>query len=111
MTTEEKQKFLYEEIIDAGLDAEEFQLFLENKNPDVGLDITRWSFDDLKKVSKRLFRLWDSSNAKMNNQPHIKNAYLKQLIKKTSKLLNKNTVNNKSSHLQLKRILEPYNRR
>jgi hypothetical protein len=33
MTTEDKQKFLYEEIIDAGLDAEEFQLFLENKSP------------------------------------------------------------------------------
>jgi len=28
MTTEDKQRFLYEEIIDAGLDAEEFQMFL-----------------------------------------------------------------------------------
>jgi len=57
MTTEEKQRFLYEEIIDSGLDAEEFQLFLENKDPEAGLDITRWEFPQLKKVGVERCRL------------------------------------------------------
>lgn len=54
MTTEDKQTFLYKEIIDAGLDAEEFQLYLENKNPEAGLDITRWDFNELKEVWHKL---------------------------------------------------------
>jgi gentisate 1,2-dioxygenase len=50
MTTAEKQNYLYKEIIESDLDPEEFQLFLESKKPENGLDITLWKFDDLKQV-------------------------------------------------------------
>lgn len=50
MSTADKQNYLYKEIIEADLDPEEFQLFLESRRPEYGLDITLWKFDELKEV-------------------------------------------------------------
>lgn len=54
MTTADKQSYLYKEIIEAELDPEEFQLFLESKNPESGLNIDLWDFEELKKVLSSL---------------------------------------------------------
>lgn len=47
---EDKQQYLYAEIIDGGFDPEEFQEFLQIKRPD-GLDINKWDIRELKEAN------------------------------------------------------------
>lgn len=57
MSLTEKQNYLYQEIIEANFDPEQFQTFLQNKRPGHNaLDLNNWDFELLKKVVMRPFR-------------------------------------------------------
>ena len=47
-TVEEKQNYLREAILEKGYDTSLFTNFLEKKNPEAGVDINKWTIDDLK---------------------------------------------------------------
>ena len=47
MTTEEKQNFLREKILEKGYDANEFVQFLTDKKGPDGADVSNWVMDDL----------------------------------------------------------------
>ena len=50
MTTEEKQNFLREKILEKGYDTNEFVQFLTDKKGPDGADVSNWVMDDLKLV-------------------------------------------------------------
>ena len=50
MTTEEKQNFLREQILEKGYDTNEFVQFLTDKKGPDGADVSNWVMDDLKLV-------------------------------------------------------------
>ena len=50
MTTEEKQNFLREKILEKGYDTNEFVQFLTDKKGQDGADVSNWSMEDLQTV-------------------------------------------------------------
>ena len=50
MTTEEKQNFLREKILEKGYDTNEFVQFLTDKKGPDGADVSNWSMEDLQSV-------------------------------------------------------------
>ena len=56
-TTEEKQNFLRETILDKGYDVNQFVQFLIDKKGENGADVGVWTMSDLKKVVKEFIKL------------------------------------------------------
>ena len=57
MSTEEKQNFLREKILEKGYDVNEFVEFLTQKKGEEGADVSNWSMEDLKKVVNEFIKL------------------------------------------------------
>lgn len=57
MSTEEKQNFLREKILEKGYDVNEFVQFLTDKKGDEGADVANWSMEDLKVVVNEFIKL------------------------------------------------------
>ena len=57
MSTEEKQNFLREKILEKGYDVNEFVQFLTEKKGEEGADVANWSMEDLKLVVNEFVKL------------------------------------------------------
>ena len=57
MSTEEKQNFLREKILDEGYDTNQFVQFLTEKKGEQGADVANWSMEDLKSVVNEFIKL------------------------------------------------------
>ena len=57
MTTEEKQNFLREKILDKGYDTNQFVQFLTEKKGEDGADVSNWSMEDLVSVVNEFIKL------------------------------------------------------
>ena len=57
MSTEEKQNFLREKILEKGYDVNEFVQFLTEKKGEEGADVANWSMEDLKVVVNDFIKL------------------------------------------------------
>ena len=57
MTTEEKQNFLREKILDKGYDTNQFVQFLTEKKGEDGADVSNWSMEDLVSVVNEFVKL------------------------------------------------------
>ena len=66
----EKQNYLRKNIIDKGLDPEQFVEFLQEKKGEEGDDITNWTMEDLKTVVKEFYQRNNIQNeeTKENNE-------------------------------------------
>ena len=72
MTTEEKQNFLREKILDKGYDTNQFVQFLTEKKGDEGADVANWSMDDLKLVVNEFIKLHGGQVEEEVKKPEIK---------------------------------------
>ena len=67
-TTEEKQNFLRETILDKGYDVNKFVQFLIDKKGEGGADVAVWSMYDLQIVVKEFIkRMEEKQKEKKNN--------------------------------------------
>ena len=57
MSTEEKQNFLREKILEKGYDVNEFVQFLTEKKGEEGADVANWSMEDLKLIVNEFVKL------------------------------------------------------
>ena len=57
MSTEEKQNFLREKILEKGYDVNEFVEFLTQKKGEEGADVSNWSMEDLKIVVNEFIKI------------------------------------------------------
>ena len=57
MSTEEKQNFLREKILDKGYDTSQFVQFLTEKKGEDGADVANWTMDDLIQVVNEFIKL------------------------------------------------------
>ena len=57
MSTEEKQNYLREKILDEGYDTNQFVQFLTEKKGEQGADVANWSMEDLKSVVNEFIKL------------------------------------------------------
>ena len=57
MSTEEKQNFLREKILEKGYDVNEFVQFLTEKKGEEGADVANWSMEDLIIVVNEFIKL------------------------------------------------------
>ena len=57
MSTEEKQNFLREKILEKGYDVNEFVEFLTRKKGEEGADVSNWSMEDLKIVVNEFIKI------------------------------------------------------
>ena len=57
MSTEEKQNFLREKILEKGYDVNEYVQFLTEKKGEEGADVANWSMEDLKLVVNEFVKL------------------------------------------------------
>ena len=62
---EEKQNYLRENILDKGYEAEDFVSFLVTKKGDDGVDLSNWSFDELRMVVQEY--LYSHPKTNINN--------------------------------------------
>lgn len=69
-TTEEKQNFLREKILDKGYDTGQFVQFLIDKKGEDGADVAVWSMHDLQIVVKEFIKL---NGGEIEEEPQTKN--------------------------------------
>ena len=72
MSTEEKQNFLREKILEKGYDGNLFVQFLTEKKGDEGADVANWSMDDLKLVVNEFIKLHGGQVEEEVKKPEIK---------------------------------------
>jgi len=81
MSTEEKQNFLREKILDKGYDTNQFVQFLTEKKGEDGADVANWTMEDLIKVVNEFIKLNGGEEEKEDaKQPEPK----KEIKKKVS---------------------------
>lgn len=80
MSTEEKQNFLREKILDKGYDTNQFVQFLTSKKGEEGADVANWTMEDLIKVVNEFIKLNGREEEKEEKQQEPK----KELKKKVS---------------------------
>ena len=67
-TVEEKQNYLRETILEKGYDTSLFTSFLEKKKPEAGVDINKWTLEDLKIAVEEFCKQHEPDEDLINNK-------------------------------------------